>query len=198
MIRLFASIALIFGLSACMQNDLNNPPEELGDFLLGHNVVVAPDLVMGPLSRKADNDKFIAEVKKAVDKRFGRYDGDKYYHFGVNLSGYVLAQPGIPILLAPKSILIFTLTVWDDEKGTKLNSEPEQITVLESLSGDTIVGSGLTKSADQQMEALAHNAANAIENYLRKNRDWFGDKPVEVPVKEAETPPVDDTDDDEG
>lgn len=173
MIRLFSLLALLFGLTACMKNDLTEPPVDLGNFLLGHNVVVAPDLVMGPLSREADKDKFIAQMKKSVDDRFGRYDGENYYHFGVNLSGYVLAAPGIPLVLSPKSVLIFTLTVWDDEEGGKLNKKAEQITVLETLSGDTIVGSGLTKSADEQMEALAFNAAKAIERYLRDNRAWF-------------------------
>ena len=171
--RLFTILFAVLSLSACVKNDLSEPPPDLGNFLLGHNVVVAPDLVMGPLSREADKDKFIAAVKEAVDDRFSRHDGDKYYHFGVNLSGYVLAQPGIPVVLAPKSILIFTLTVWDDEANAKLNSKPEQITVLETLSGDTIVGSGLTKSPEQQMEALAYNAAKAIEKYLRENRKWF-------------------------
>jgi hypothetical protein len=179
MLRLFTILLVVFSLSACMKNDLSEPPPDLGNFKLAHNVVVAPDLVMGPLSREADKDQFIASVQKAVDNRFSRHDGDKFYHFGVNLSGYVLAQPGIPVVLAPKSILIFTLTVWDDENSAKLNAKPEQITVLETLSGDTIVGSGLTKSPEQQMEALAFNAAKAIETYLIENRAWFDGSAVE-------------------
>ena len=51
--------------------------------------------------------------------------------------------------------LIFKLTVWDDAAGKKLNDEPEQITVLENLDGDTIVGSGLTKSAEEQLQSLS-------------------------------------------
>lgn len=177
MIRLFSALALVLGLAACGVDDLHEPPAEMGDFLLGHNIVVAPDVVKGPLSREADVEKLIATTKKAIDARFARYDGDSYYHFGVNLSGYVLAQPGIPLVLSPKSALIFTLTVWDDKTGKKLNAKPQQITVLESLSGDTIVGSGLTKTADQQLDMLAYNAAKAIEKFMTANRQWFGPKP---------------------
>ena len=102
----------------------------------------------------------------------------------------MLAQPGIPLVFSPKSALIFKLTVWDDAAGKKLNEEPEQITVLENLDGDTIIGSGLTKSAEEQLQSLSENAAKMIQRYItRQHRQekWFkrrkelGPKVVETP-----------------
>ena len=87
-----------------------------------------------------------------------------------------MAQPGVPLVFAPKSILILNLTVWDDAKNKKLNPEPHQITVFESLDQGPVVGSGYTKSAEEQLKNLSQNAAKSIENYLvKQNREegWF-------------------------
>lgn len=140
-------------LSACASGkDLDEAPVPLGDFQLSHNVVVAPDPTKGPLSREASKDDLIASVRDAVGKRFGRYDSDKLYHFGISVEGYVLAQPGIPIVLSPKSALILLVTVWDDAAQKKLNEKPHQVVVVESFSAKTIFGSGLTQTAEEQLE----------------------------------------------
>ncbi|WP_163848850.1 hypothetical protein [Pseudooceanicola aestuarii] len=177
MLRTFLVLALGLLVTACTNaNDLDGPTRDLGDFSLGHNVVVSSKMQRGPMSREADQEVFAAAMKKAIDERFSRYDGDKMYHLGVSIEGYVLAQPGIPLVLSPKSILIVNVSVWDDLEQKKLTEKPEQITVFESLSGDTLVGSGYTKSAEEQMENLTRNAAKLIENWLVQNRDWFGPK----------------------
>ncbi len=174
MFRLLALLATFALVSACTNsNDLDQAPADLGNFNLGHNIVVAPNLVKGPLSREASKEEWIASMTAAVSERFDRYEGEALYHFGVSVDGYVLAAPGIPIVLSPKSVLIIKLTVWDDATQTKLNEEAEQITVLESLSGETLVGSGLTQSREQQMENLSRNAAKMIENYLKTHPEWF-------------------------
>lgn len=177
MLRILSLLALILGLSACGGADLKDPPPDLGNFLLGHNVVVAPNLTKGPLSREASKEEWIAAMTKAVQDRLGptRYDGEKYYHIGISVEGYVLAQPGLPVVLSPKSALIINVTLWDDASGAKVNDEPQQITVSETLSGETVIGSGLTRTKEQQMENLAHNAALAIERWLVKNRKWLKD-----------------------
>ena len=129
-----------FVLAACDgARDLNEPPVPLGDFKLVHNIVVAPKAVKGPLSRKASEELLTGSLKDAIAERFDRYEGTQRYHFGVSVEGYVLAQPGIPLVLSPKSILIIFVTVWDDAAGVKLNTEPKQITVFESINGGSIV-----------------------------------------------------------
>ncbi len=176
--RLIAIFALLATLAACTNpNDLDNAPTPLGDFKLAHNVVVAPNITKGPASRDASATEWIAAMTKAVDERFSRYDGDKLYHIGVSIEGYVLAVPGVPIVASPKSALILNVTVWDDAAGNKLNEKPEQVTVIESFSGETWLGSGLTQSKQEQMTNLSRNAAKLIQNWLMREKyqkDWFG------------------------
>ncbi len=183
------SLLAVVGLAACTNpNDLDRAPVDLGNFELGHNVVVAPNLTKGPVSREASKDEWIAAMKLAIDERFGRYDGTRFYHFGISVEGYVLAIPGVPLVASPKSALILKITVWDDKSGKKLNDEPEMITVVESISGNTIISSGLTQSKEKQMENLTRNAAKLIQNWLvrqRANEGWFGSG--DAAADEAET-----------
>ena len=185
MLRIAGLLLSLGILSACAgAADLKDPPVPLGNFSLGHNIVIAPKVVKGPVSRPASEEELTTAIKKAIADRFERYDGDKTYHFGVSVEGYVLARPGVPIVLSPKSVLIVRLTVWDDALGKKLNDKAEQITVLEQISGETIVGSGLTQTADVQLKNLSENVSKAIERYLvRMNRSekWF-----ETPVTEPQ------------
>lgn len=176
--RLFLCLFVLVSLGACTaQRQLDQPLSDLGNFKLGHAAVVAPNLVKGPVSRDASPEEWIAGVDKAIEDRFRRYTGSNFYHLGISVEGYVLAQPGVPLVLSPKSALILRVTLWDDAKGVKLNEEPHQITVLESLSPETVVGSGLTKSKAQQLENLSFNAAFLIEKWLikmNKENGWMG------------------------
>ncbi|SFL20385.1 hypothetical protein [Shimia haliotis] len=185
MIRLMVGIAALAALVSCTapSGPVNDPKRDLGDFVLGHNIVVAPQFQKGPLSRPADKDEFIASMKNAIDARFGRYDGDRTVHFGVNISGYVLAQTGVPLVLSPKSALIITVTAWDDRAGAKFNDEAREFVVLESYTAP-IIGSGMTMSADEQMANLTYNAAAQIERWLYDNRACLVD---DVPQDVAKT-----------
>jgi hypothetical protein len=178
MFRNLFLIPLVLLVMACSPSgdDLDKGPVPLGDFKLGHNVVIASKAVKGPLSRNATEDELTTALKSAIDARFGRYEGEGLYHLGTSVEGYVLAAPGVPLVVSPKSILIIRVTVWDDALGKKLNEEPEQITIFESLSGETAIGSGLTQSAEQQLRNLSVNAAKQIELFLlrkQKEEDWF-------------------------
>ncbi len=179
MLRRFFLVALLGFVAACTNpDDLDEPAADLGNFSLGHNVVIAPKFQKGPLSREMPDERWIKEVTARIDERFERYTGDRLYHFGISLEGYVLAQPGIPIVASPKSALIMRVTVWDDAAGKKLNEKAEQLIVLETLSGEQVIGSGLTQSAEQQLENLTKNASKMLENWLlRKKRGegWFAD-----------------------
>ena len=186
MTRFFA-IAMLCILAACgSKSDLDQPPEPLGHFRLGHNVVVAPHPVQGPLSRDVAPEEWIDTMRGAISDRFGRYEGDKLYHLGISVDGYVVAQTGIPLVLAPKSVVILNVTLWDDEKGEKVNKEPERIMALESLNGKSVVGSGLTQTREEQMANLSYNAAKRIEIWLKNNIEEFG---LDIPPVE---PYVDD------
>lgn len=166
-------------LAACADGRIvGEPRAELGDFYLSHNIVLAENAVQGPLSRPAPPGAWEEALRSEIAQRFGRYDGDRLYHLAVNVDAYVLAVPGIPLVASPRSALIVGVHVWDDALGRPLNDERRQITVLESISGESVVGSGLTQSAEQQMQVLARNAARAIENWLAEHPEWFGGEPI--------------------
>ncbi len=174
--RPIAALLALGLLAACARNDLAEPPMPLGPFALGLNIAVADNVQMVPISRPATPAEWEAAITKAVDDRFGaaRYPGTKAYNIGISIDAYALAPPGIPVVAAPKSILVITANIWDDAAQKKLNPEGKQITVFESLSGDTVIGTGLTRSKAQQMEALAFNAARKVEDWLLDNPEWFG------------------------
>jgi hypothetical protein len=176
-----AALAVLVSCGA-RSTEVTSDKLDLGDFTMGHNIVVAPDLQKGPLSRELPKEQWIASMKDAMDKRFGRYEGDRLVHFGINLSGYMLAQRGVPVLLSTKSALILTVTAWDDRAGGKFNEEPREIIVLESFGSATVVtSSGFTMTAEEQMANLTFNAAREIEQWMHENRACLvEDVPAEV------------------
>nr|WP_241427625.1 hypothetical protein [Fertoeibacter niger] len=159
------------------------PPVPLGEFRLGLNIVVADNVQKVPISRNATVEEWEAVMIKAVDNRFGRYEGSKLYNIGISVDGYALAPPGIPVVAAPKSVLVITANIWDDAAAKKLNPEGKQFTVFESFSGESVIGTGITSTKAQQMEALSYNAVKAVEGWLVDNPTWFG-----LPPKGEQTP----------
>lgn len=170
--------ACALALSACTppQAVEQRPLTPMGDFKLGYAIVVAKNAQPIAPTRKATPEEWEAAIKTEVERRFGRYDGDRFYHVAISLDAFALAVPGVPVVVSPKSAVVASVTIWDDEKGAKLNEEPKQLTVLESFSGETVIGSGLTKTREQQMQNLAENLAGAVERYMVENRaEWFGE-----------------------
>ncbi len=177
------SVLLVLVAACGKKYDPNAPLEPMGDFSLGYAVVVDDQAQIGPLSRKADPGTWKKTLTEEVKKELGRYEGDKIYHLGIKVDGYVLAIPGVPLVVSPKSALIVSVSVWDDAKREKITPEPKQLTVLESFSGNTLIGSGLTQSKKRQMRNLSRNMAVAIHKYLLKNPEWFGLPPLPEPVE---------------
>lgn len=188
--RLIALTAAALALAACeTRTGMDAPPAQLSQFKLGHVAVVADKATKAPISRNATPEQWQAALSTAVRDRFGRIEGDTFYHLGVHVDGYALAPPGVPLLVSPKSVLIVSVTLLTDTEGGKVvNPKPEQLTVFETLSGDSVVGSGLTKTAEEQMQNLSFNAALAIEDWLAKNPQFFDPnaKPVvQIPAAQV-------------
>ncbi len=182
-------------LSACAADNPDLPPPPLGRFLLGHNIALVADQVqVGPFSRTLENDAIVTSIRSAMNQTFSRYDGDQYYHISVVVLGYVLAQPGIPVIASPKSVLIADVSIYDDRDGGKpLNAEPKQFTVLEGVGQqpvDMILGSGFTRSAEEQMDSLSQGLTGEIVRWLQGNRDWFGDPALMDPATTSLGRPV--------
>ena len=171
LLRLLACCVGLSVLAACQNSDLDEPPALLGNFALGLNIAVADNAQKVPISRNATVEDWEAVMKDAVEQRFGRYNGTKLYNIGISVDGYALAPPGIPVVAAPKSVLVITANIWDDAAQLKLNPEGERFTVFESLSGETVIGTGLTRNKKQQMEALSYNAVKKVEQWILDNPD---------------------------
>ncbi len=176
MTRLFVAMAMLLSVAACSGfKDLAEVPEPMGRFLLGHNIVVSKEPMIGPLSREASDEEWIASITAAVDERFSRYDGDKFFHIAVRVEGYSLGRPGIPVVASPKSVLIIGVTLWEDATQQKINDEPKRIIAFERFSAETFISSGLTQTREQQMLNLSRSAAEDIHDWMLKNPQWFGD-----------------------
>ncbi len=186
-------VLLAVGLAACspVTEDFKNTPATLGDFRLGHNIAIADDVVLGPFSREMSENELEATVQNAVAKRLRRYDGDGLYHLGIVVGGIVLAQPGIPVVYAPSSVMLLDVTIFDNSTQQKINDEPKRIQVGEGFQNAVpLIGSGLVRSADVQLTNLSANAAREIEEWLLENPDWFTPKPGQVRVPyNIQTPP---------
>ncbi len=167
-------VALVALVSGCVRpTPQKDAPDPIGAFRLGHVVVVADQAQAGPLSRKADPDDWEAALSTALKDRFQNYQGAGLYHIAVKVDGYILAPPGVPVVAAPKSVAVLGVSIWDDAAGRKLNDEPKTITVIESLSGKSLVSSGLTMTSQEQMQDIAIRAAAQIQVWLEGNKDWF-------------------------
>ena len=169
LIKPVLAIAMAFLLAACdPTRDLDDAPVDLGDFKLGHNIVVTPNLKALPGSRNATEEEWQTAMKKAIDDRFGRYQGSRVYHFGISVDAYNLAAIDVPGVPTPKSALGINVTLWDNQKGVKLNEEAKTITVLGVFSG-----AGIQPKKQVQLDNLAALAAKSIENWMLEHPEWF-------------------------
>lgn len=179
MMRFLAALLCLPLLAACATEDLaTSPPVPLGEFDLGLNITVTTNMQKVPISREATGAEWEAAMEKAIADRFGRYDGNRLYNFGISIDAYALAPPGIPVIAAPKSVLAITANIWDDRIKTKLNPEGKQMIVFEGFSGESVIGTGITRTREEQMAALAFNAAKAVERWLLENPRWFDVDPA--------------------
>ena len=186
------SVLVLVGFAACTrQATPDEPSVSMGDFRLGHNIVVADAPQQGPFSRTATDEELIEALKTAISGRFGAYEGEKFYNFGAKIDAYALALPGVPIVFNPKSVLVITMSIWDDETGETLNEESKVFTVFEGVSGKTLLSSGLTQNKAKQMANLSNNAAKEVQKWILENPEWIGLPPEAAAEALAEITPED-------
>lgn len=192
--RALAALVFALLLAACAPKmELSETPDPLGDFKLGYSVVVVDNPKVLPLSRKATDEEWKTVLQKAIDDRFNRFKGSGDYIIAIKLDAYALGQVGVPLIVKPRSVVAISASVWrqarkEGEVSGKINAKPEEIAVWEGVSDKSLIGSGLTQTREQQMDRLAFNAALKIEDWMRKNPDWFrSNGPVAVPLREDGT-----------
>jgi len=170
MFKWLLALGLIALLGACEgpASDLKDPPVDLGDFRLGHNIVVAraPQLVPG--SRTATEAEWQAALTKAIDDRFGRYDGTRIYNIGISVDAYNLAAIDVPGVPTPKSALAVTATLWDDARQAKLNEKAKVLTVLGVFSG-----AGIQPTREVQLTNLSELMARSVQAWFLEHPEWF-------------------------
>jgi len=163
---------------------VDDPQKPMGNFQLGHNIVVVSEPELMPFSRNATDEEWQVAMTAAMAQRFGGYEGEKLYHIGVKVEAFALAVPGVPVLFTPKSVLVLAVNIWDDAAGEKLNLESKSFTVFESPTAETMISSGLTQSKEEQMTTLTENAAKAIQDWILENPEWIGLPPLPVVTSE--------------
>lgn len=177
MFRTLAILALTAVVAACTAPTPEDDLRDLGSFKLGHNIVVAPKVQTVPGSRPVEAQEWVDILTNEMQARFSRYEGDQLYHFGMSVEGFFVAPGGVPLVLSPKSVLAVKMTIWDDAHNKKLNAEPKTFTVFETTSGESfLLGSGNTRTREEQMKGLARNAVREIEIWMEeqhKEHGWF-------------------------
>lgn len=183
-----ALLGLVLILGACAATDpLEEDLPDMGDFRLAYNIVVADNMQQVPPSRQATEEEWIEVLTAEIDRRFGGYEGDRLYHIAVHVDGYALAPPGIPLVLQPRSVLVISANVWDDALQAKLHEDPEQMTIFEGAAAETfLIGSGIARTREEQMQVLARNAARQIQLWMLGNPEWFSIDEEAAAAAEAE------------
>jgi hypothetical protein len=185
---MFRRLALVLGMllvAACARDaSVDDAPSDMGNFRLGHTAVVVNQPEKGPFSRKATDAELKDALETALQDRFGAYAGDEFYHIGVKLDLFALAMPGVPVVMAPRSVFIVSVSFWQDSTQTRLSEEGGKgLTVYEGPTFEAVVSSGLFRTKKAQMRILADNTAKAIQDWILENPDWIGltSAPTDVP-----------------
>lgn len=183
MIRRAFLMLCAIALSGCAQTLVDEPAENLGEFKMRVNYVFADKAVKGPVSRDATPAEWTEAIEKAVDLRMLRYQGAQEYDIGISLEGYMLAPPGVPIVLNPRSTAIILVNVYDVEQK-KFLAKAHQMQVFEDTSGSSaVLGSGYSRTKEEQIAGLALNAADKVEEWLAEQHQaegWFDLRQQEV------------------
>jgi hypothetical protein len=190
MFRWALLLVVTTALLGCAQTRVDEAPEDLGAFKLRVNYSFADKAVQGPVSRDATPDEWTAAIENAIDLRLGRYSGPQEYDIGISLEGYMLAPPGVPILMSPRSTAIVLVNVYDVGQKEFL-AKAHQIQVLEDTSSESaVVGSGYVRTKEEQMAGLALKVADRVEEWLAErhaSEGWFDlrDEPPAIPAPEV-------------
>lgn len=174
-IRTLVLIASLVAVSACaVPNPETDEQVPLGDFRLASNVAVTDTARKMGVTREASPEEWEQVLEEAIDARFQRYTGNTPYVLSYSLDGYILATKGGRLALAPRSALSMTVHIWQAEPLKRLEDRSKQLLVLEQFDGETVIGSGLFRSKEEQMKNLGAQFAKAVERWLQSNGDLFG------------------------
>ncbi|MGR3760757.1 hypothetical protein ACUXV3_11600 [Roseobacteraceae bacterium NS-SX3] len=189
MTRILALLAAMVLLTACTQTRLDEPPEDLGEFRMRVGYVYTDKALQWPMSRDAAPAEWQEPIQQALDARLRRYQGSQDYDVAVTLEGFLLATGGVPVLFNPKSVVVVNVFV-RDVAGEKYLVRKKQLQIFEDTTGESaVVGSGYARTKEEQIQGLALNIADAVEELMaegHKEEGWFA--PREAPAAAASAP----------
>ncbi len=176
MIRILISLACVSFLAACGSTQLDEAPENMGAFSARVIHVYTDKAKQWPLSRSAEPSEWNAQMENAMEARLRRYEGGQEYDVAVSLEGYMLAPPGVPVLVNPKSVAVVNVFVYDVANETFLVKK-EQMEIFEDTTGQSVIlGSGHSRTKEEQIAGLSLNIADAIEEWMAEQhaeKGWF-------------------------
>lgn len=185
--RIFALLTSLVLLVSCGETQLNEAPEDLGDFNMRVSFVYTDKARQWPLSRDAETSEWNAPIEQALEARLGRYKGEGQYDVAVTLEGFLLATGGIPVLVNPKSAAVVNVFVYDVSTKSYLVKK-HQMEIFESTTGESaLLGSGYSRTKEEQIDGLALNIVDALEEYMaeqHKENGWF-DNAAKAEASEA-------------
>lgn len=183
MARLFTVLAGLLMLAACGATQLDETPEDLGAFKARILHVYTEKALQWPLSRDADQSEWTEPMQRALTARLGRYQGAQEYDVAVTLEGFMLAPGGVPILFSPKSVAVVNVFVYD-VKGALFLAEKVQMEIFEDTTGESaLLGSGHSRTKQEQIDGLALNIADKIEEYIAEKHaeeGWFNPRAADA------------------
>lgn len=176
MTRIIALFSALVLLAACGETRLDEAPEDLGAFQARVTHVYTEKALQWPLSRDADHSEWTAPIENALNTRLRRYAGAQQYDVAVTLEGFMLAPPGVPVLFSPKSAVVVNVFVYD-VANKKFLAKKHQMEIFESTTGESaLLGSGHARTKEQQIQGLAVNIADKVEEWMAENhkeQGWF-------------------------
>ncbi|GAA6194283.1 hypothetical protein [Phaeobacter sp. NW0010-22] len=188
MFRILTTLTVALFLAACGETQLNEAPEDMGAFRARVVHVFTDKALKWPLSRDAEASEWNAPMERAMETRLRRYDGAQEYDVAVSLEGFLLAPPGIPVLVNPKSVVVVNVFVYDVARKEYL-ARKVQMEVYEDTTGQSaILGSGHSRTKEEQIAGLSLNIADKIEEWMaeeHKENGWFDKRPDTVLDAEA-------------
>ncbi len=191
MARLLSVFAALVLLGACGATQVDETPENLGAFKARVLHVFTDKALQWPLSRDAAASEWAEPMERAMNARLGRYQGKQEYDVAVTLEGFMLAPPGVPILFSPKSIAVVNVFVYDVTGKTFL-AEKVQMKIFEDTTGESaLVGSGHSRTKAEQIDGLALNIADKVEEYIAEKHleeGWFAPREAETDIDENASP----------
>jgi len=180
MIRAFAFLASLTLLTACGETRMDEAPEDLGTFNMRVGYIYTEKALQWPLSRKSEGSEWNAALQNALDTRLRRYEGTQDYDVAITLEGFLLAPPGIPILVSPKSVAVVNVFAYDVAKKKYLVKK-QQMEIFESTTGESaILGSGHSRTKEEQIAGLSLNIVDAVEEMMAEQHlenGWFDVRP---------------------